>query len=144
MKRSAFIAFAGLPHLMASICLPAAAADSVTTTVRQKFEAFNRHDADAIERLYAANAVLHSPDYPNLGGNHPIADTYRKLFAMIPDARDNLVLLQRAGDHVYAQFELSGHLGGAQDKPVSLRLISIYTVHNNRISEDNTYYDRKM
>jgi len=117
---------------------------TVTAAVRQKFEAFNRHDVDAIERLYAANAVLHSPDYPNLSGNQPIADTYRRLFAMIPDVRDNLVLLERAGDHLYAQFELSGHLGGAQDKPVSLRLISVYIVRDNRITEDNTYYDRKM
>src|SRR5215469_1302119 len=52
----------------------------VLATVRQKFEAFNRHDTTAIERLYAPDAVLHSPDYPSLSGNKPIADTYRNLF----------------------------------------------------------------
>ena len=113
-------------------------------TVQQKFDAFNRHDADAIERLYARDAALHSPDYPSLSGNKPIADTYRKIFGMIPDARDDLTSIESAGNHVYVQFVMRGHLGGAQDKPIALRLMSVYTIQNDRIAEDNTYYDRKM
>jgi len=97
-----------------------------------------------IERLYAADAALHSPDYPSLIGNKPIADTYRKLFAMIPDAQDNLVSLERTSNHAYARFVMTGHLGGAQDKPITLRLMSVYTMENERITEDDTYYDRKM
>src|SRR5579871_4428703 len=93
--------------------------------VRQKFAAFNRHDADAIQHLYATDATLHSPDYPNLSGNAPIADTYRKLFAAIPDAQDDVETLEAAPNHVYAQFVLSGHFGGAQDKPVRVRLIAV-------------------
>lgn len=112
--------------------------------VRQKFVAFNQHDVDAIERIYARDATLRSPDYPSLTGNAQIADTYRKIFAAIPDAQDKLETLETSSNHVYAQFVLTGHFNGAQDKPVSVRIISVYTVKNGRIIDDATYYDRKM
>jgi ketosteroid isomerase-like protein len=145
MKTDNTLAFACLLYLAGSAISPArATGHDALETVQQKFAAFNRHDAETIEQLYASDAALHSPDYPNLSGNRPIADTYRKIFAAIPDAQDRLTSLERAGNHVYAQFMLTGHLGGAQDKPVSVRLISVYTVKKDRIVEDDTYYDRKM
>ena len=112
--------------------------------VRSKFEAFNKHDVDAIERIYASDATLSSPDYPSLAGNAPIADTYRKLFEAIPDAQDKLETIEASAKHVYAQFVLTGHFNGAQDKPVIARIISVYAVENGRIVDDTTYYDRKM
>jgi ketosteroid isomerase-like protein len=112
-------------------------------TVRSKFEAFNKHDSDAIERIYASDATLHSPDYPGLTGNKPIADTYRKLFDMIPDAKDNVERLESSSSRVYAQFVLTGHLKGTQATPISVRIISVYTVENGHIVGDETYYDRK-
>jgi ketosteroid isomerase-like protein len=112
-------------------------------TVRLKFEAFDKHDASAIEAIYAIDATLHSPDYPQLVGNTQIADTYRRLFEAIPDARDNLVSLDNAGDKVYAQFVLTGHLNGAEGKPISVPIMSVYTVRNRHIVADTTYYDRK-
>jgi ketosteroid isomerase-like protein len=112
--------------------------------VRQKFAAFNKHDVDAIEQIYASDATLRSPDYPSLTGNVQIADTYRKIFNAIPDAKDNLETLETTSNHVYAQFVLTGHFNGAQDKPVSVRIISVYAVKNGRIIDDSTYYDRKM
>jgi len=111
--------------------------------IREKFEAFNRHDVEAIGKSYASTATLHSPDYPSLVGNEPIADTYRKLFAAVPDAKDDLETLEDSANHVYAQFVMSGHLMGAQDKPINVRIVSIYTVKDGRIVEDATYYDRK-
>jgi ketosteroid isomerase-like protein len=115
----------------------------VMDSVRLKFEAFNKHDADAIEKIYATGATLHSPDYPNLAGNKQIADTYRRLFDAIPDAKDNLETLESSSGHVYAQFVLTGHLKGAQDKPISVRIISVYAVKDGHIVDDSTYYDRK-
>ena len=145
MKKKQTFALTGLLCLIASWSLPAQPlGHGALATVQQKFTAFNRHDAEAIERLYAPDATLHSPDYPNLSGNRPIADTYRKVFAMIPDARDDIASLERVGNHVYAQFVMTGHLGGAQDKPISVRLMSVYTIGNDRIVGDDTYYDRKM
>lgn len=112
-------------------------------TVRLKFEAFDKHDASTIEEIYAVDATLHSPDYPQLVGNTQIADTYRRLFEAIPDAKDNLVSLDSAGDKVYAQFVLTGHLKGAEGKPISVPIMSVYTVRNGHIVGDTTYYDRK-
>jgi ketosteroid isomerase-like protein len=112
-------------------------------TVRQKFEAFNRHDAAAIEGIYATDAVLHSPDYPELAGNSRIADTYRGLFDALPDANDSVENIDRSGDRVYAQFVLSGHLKGMGGKFVKVPIISVYTVRDGHIVADSTYYDRK-
>jgi SnoaL-like protein len=111
--------------------------------VRHKFAAFNRHDVGAIEEIYSRGAILNSPDYRNLVGNKPIAETYRKLFDSIPDANDKIELLESAGKHVYAQFVLSGHWNGLQDKPISVRIMAAYTLRGGRIIEDATYYDRK-
>lgn len=128
---------------MATFAAPGADSKAVDT-VRSKFAAFNRHDVDAIERIYANDATLSSPDYPSLTGNVPIADTYRKIFAAIPDAQDTLETIETSGKHVYAQFVLTGHFNGAQDTPVSVRIISVYALEDGRIIDDTTYYDRKM
>lgn len=112
-------------------------------TIRQKFAAFNKHDADVIQGIYATDAVLHSPDYPELTGNGKIADTYRGIFAAIPDAEDKVQSLVVSGDKVYAQFILTGHFQGAADKPLNARIMSVYTVKDGHIVEDETYYDRK-
>jgi len=112
-------------------------------TVAQKFEAFNRHDADAIQGLYADDATLRSPDHPELLGNAKIADTYRWIFAAIPDAKDVISSMESTGSNVYVQFVLTGHLKDAQSKPVSVRIMSVYTVRDHRIVSDATYYDRK-
>jgi hypothetical protein len=112
--------------------------------VRGKFTAFNQHDVGAIEAIYARGATLNSPDYSDLVGNTAIADTYRRLFDSIPDAKDNIQVLESVGKHVYVQFVLSGHWNGIQDKPIGVRIMAVYTIENGRIIEDATYYDRKI
>jgi ketosteroid isomerase-like protein len=121
----------------------AASQSGAVEVVRHKFAAFNQHDLGAIEHIYSSNATLNSPDQRGLIGNKPIADTYRMLFESIPDAKDTIELLEAAGKRVYAQFVLSGHWNGMQDKPVKVRIMSVYTVKNGRIIDDATYYDRK-
>jgi ketosteroid isomerase-like protein len=122
---------------------PSGCCDRNLDAVQQKFSAFNRHDAAAIQGIFAADAVLHSPDYPELTGNAQIADTYRGIFAAIPDAQDDIQDLGASGDKVYVQFIMSGHLKGAQDKPLKVRIMSVYTLKDGHIVEDSTYYDRK-
>lgn len=112
-------------------------------TVEQKFEAFNRHDADAIEDLYAKDAMLHSPDHPELLGNAKIAETYRWIFAAIPDAKDTISSIESTGNNVYVQFVLTGHMKNAQSDAINVRIMSVYTVKDDRIVSDSTYYDRK-
>ena len=137
-------------YLIALVCLasasgcavPRASVDTVRT-VQLKFEAVDRHDVAAIEAIYAPEATLHSPDYPNLVGNAPIADTYRRLFAAIPDGKVEIRSLDSCADKVYAQFVLTGHWQGATDKIVNVRIISVYTLKGGHIVEDSTYYDRK-
>jgi ketosteroid isomerase-like protein len=127
----------------ASAVAPASTGIEPEKTVAQKFEAFNRHDADAIQDLYAKDAMLRSPDHPELLGNSKIADTYRWIFAAIPDAKDTILSIESTGSNVYVQFVLTGHLKDAQSKAVSVRIMSVYTVRDHRIVSDATYYDRK-
>jgi ketosteroid isomerase-like protein len=137
-------------HLVALVCMASATAfavqrdsDNAVATVQLKFAAFDRHDVTAIAAIYAAEAVLHSPDYPNLVGNSQIAETYRLLFEAIPDAKDELQSLGRSADKVYAQFVLTGHFKGATDASVRIRIMSVYTIKGGHIVDDSTYYDRK-
>lgn len=112
-------------------------------TVRLKFAAFDRHDVATIRSLYAQDAVLHSPDHPRLTDNGPIAETYRSLFVLIPDAKDVVTSLDVSGNKVFSQYVLTGHLQGAAGKPIKVSIMSVYTVRNNHIVLDDTYYDRK-
>jgi len=112
-------------------------------TVRQKFAAFDRHDVATIRTLYAHDAVLHSPDHPRVIGDVPIAETYRGLFALIPDARDAITSLDVSGNKVFSQYVLTGHFQGAAGKPIKVSIMSVYTIRNNHIALDDTYYDRK-
>ncbi len=112
-------------------------------TVESKFSAFNRHDTGAIESLYARDALLQSPDHPELVGNAKIADTYRWIFDAIPDAKDSIATIESVANRVYVQFVLSGHLKDAGNKPISVRIMSVYTIKDHLIVSDSTYYDRK-
>lgn len=145
MKKMTTVALAGLLLILTDAAMAGATLSGTgfLDTVRNKFDAFNRHDVAMIEQIYASTATLHSPDYADLEGNGPIADTYRKLFEEIPDAKDTLKVLERSANHVYAQFILSGHWKGAQDKPLTVRIISVYTIKSGHIVDDSTYYDRK-
>lgn len=121
---------------------PAMVQTSVGKPVRQKFTAFNKHDISAIESTYATDAALHSPDNPDLQGNGPIASTYRALFVAIPDAKDEVKTFDVIGDRVYVQFVLEGHWGGTADKALRIPIMSVYTVKDDHIVDDTTYYDR--
>jgi ketosteroid isomerase-like protein len=139
------VLIAGLCWGLSCDTSPAASQNDIgpLEVVRHKFSAFNQHDVRAIGAIYASTATLHSPDYPDLVGNAAIAETYRKLFDSIPDAQDRIGRLESVGDHVYVQFVLSGHWQGMQDRPIRVRIISVYAVDAGRIVEDATYYDRK-
>ena len=145
MKATRFMALVCLAAVASCTCsAPALRGQAdVEVTVRQKFAAFNRHDADTIQTIYGPNAVLYSPDYPGLTGNVPIADTYRQLFAAIPDARDEIQSFDAIGDEVFVQFTLTGHWEGVPGKSLQVPIMSIYIVKDGHIAHDTTYYDRK-
>jgi steroid delta-isomerase-like uncharacterized protein len=142
MKR---IAFAASVLVAVALASPALARNQKSTqptrVVAQWFQAFNRHDADTIQRLYADDAVYEGPDYPMLRGNRAIADVYRSLFALIPDVTDTIKSMDRSGDKVFVEFVATGQpKGGAR---LTLRIFSVLEVRNGKVVRDATYYDRK-
>jgi len=128
---------------LSAFAAPHHAGNRPLDTVRLKFAAFDRHDVATIRSLYARDAILHSPDHQRLTGSGPIAETYRSLFALIPDAQDAVASLDVSANKVFSRYVLTGHLQGAGGKPIKVSIMSVYTIRNNHIVLDETYYDRK-
>lgn len=72
--------------------------------VLSMFEAFDRHDVDAMVRLYAPEARLTSPDYCRPRGGDDVPRSHRTLFAEFPDIRDELESVVAEGDLVAVRF----------------------------------------
>ena len=114
-----------------------------TRVIAEWFRAFNRHDADAIQRLYASDAVHQCPDHWLLRGNKAIADVFRSLFASIPDVTDTIKSLDSCGNKVFVEFVATGASTGHGGERLNMRMFSVLEVRNGKVVRDSTYYDRK-
>jgi steroid delta-isomerase-like uncharacterized protein len=76
-------------------------------------EAFNTQDARAYATLYAVDAVVHDPLYPQpLRGRDAIQQDAVEVLRALPDARFTLARVVEAGDTAAVEYNLSGtHLG---------------------------------
>ena len=82
-------------------------------TYNRAVEAFNRNDAGAFAAIYAADAVVHDPLYPQpLRGREAIEQDVVDVRRALPDARFALRAVLEAEDTAAGQYTLSGtHLG---------------------------------
>jgi steroid delta-isomerase-like uncharacterized protein len=76
-------------------------------------EAFNKQDASAFAALYAVDAIVHDPLYPQpLRGRDAIQQDAVEVLRALPDARFTLAGVLEAGEAAALQYNLSGtHLG---------------------------------
>lgn len=76
-------------------------------------EAFNRDDPAAFAELYAEDAMVHDPQYPQpLSGRAAIEQDLTELRRALPDARFTLLHVLQDGPTVAVEYGLSGtHLG---------------------------------
>jgi len=103
------------------------------------FDAFNRHDVDALVSLYAETAVLVSPDYCQpKHGKAAVREIYSGLFAAIPDVHDNLQTLIVSGDTVAVEFIATGQMG---DFAIHQPIAAFIQVQNGLIIRDTGYFD---
>ena len=109
------------------------------SVVRAMFDAFNRHDAEAMARLYAADARLVSSDFcgPRTG-RAEVARTYRELFAAFPDIRDDIEQVVVQGSQVAVRFVARSRAGGT---PLHLPISTFVTVKRGRIVSDDSTFD---
>lgn len=104
--------------------------------VSAMFEAFNRHDAEAMARLYAPDARLTSPDYCSPRGRKDVVRSYRALFEQFPDIRDEAETIVAEGELVAVRFTAVSRKGG-----LSLPIQAMLRVRDGLIVSDDAVFD---
>jgi uncharacterized protein (TIGR02246 family) len=104
--------------------------------VAAMFDAFNRHDADAMAQLYAADARLTSSDFCRPRGRADVRRTYQALFAEFPDIRDDVERIIAEGDMVAVRFTATSRKGA-----LALPIQTMLRVRGGLIVNDDTLFD---
>jgi ketosteroid isomerase-like protein len=104
--------------------------------VQAMFAAFNRHDAAAMEQMYAEDARLTSSDFCHARGRSDIERTYNALFKTYPDIRDTVETIVSQGDRVAVRFTAASSSGG-----ISMTIHTFLRVRDGRIVEDDSVFD---
>lgn len=109
------------------------------SVVEAMFSAFNRHDAAAMSRLYAADATLMSSDFCSpRSGREDVRRTYQELFDTFPDINDDVDTYVTQGDRVAVHFVSRNHTPG---KELNLPIATFLTVRNGLILRDDSLFD---
>ena len=112
---------------------------SPRTVVQAMFDAFNRHDAAAMARLYASNARLASSDFcAARTGPAAVLRTYRQLFAAFPDIHDEVGQMVVEGDHVAVRFVARSGQGSSA---LAMPIATFLTVRQGLIQSDESTFD---
>lgn len=109
------------------------------------FEAFNRHDTEALVALYSEDAQILSPgDLNPRVGNSVVRDIYADHFDNIPGVHDAVQNIVVEGNRGAVEFTASWDqpTEGDPDARGQLRIAAFITVRNGKIIKDITYFDR--
>lgn len=113
-----------------------------TIVVKKMFEAFNKHDWEAMAACYTDPADIMDPSlgqtYVKQTRQQTIAK-YKALQQSAPDLNDKVVAMYTYEDKVVVEFVASGTSGGQK---WNLPICTIFTVDSNIITKDATYYDQ--
>jgi ketosteroid isomerase-like protein len=115
-------------------------------------EAFEKHDFDAVSKVYAADAVIVTPE-GEIHGREAITDYFRRQLAAIPDSSYELVAGHEAGnvaiDEGYWVGTNTGPLSmpsgetlPATGRSLRLRACDIATVDGGMVVSHRFYYDQ--
>lgn len=115
--------------------------DDAAALVRAFFDAFNRHDLDAVVGVYAPDALLESSDFDApRHGREGARRTYAELFAALPTVHDELKSIVVDGASVAVEFESRWDAHG--EVPAGkLAFATIFTLRAGLIARDATYFD---
>ena len=120
--------------------------------MQQMFEAFNKHDLEAMAALYAEDAVFVSPEMTEpKRGKAAVTEIYGPLFEMSPNVYDEVKhYIYNGKDEVAVEFVSKGTIEnvGPSDPPqmkgkeFELKIFCRLKVKDGKIVEDVTYYDQ--
>jgi ketosteroid isomerase-like protein len=110
---------------------------------RQMFEAFNRHDWNAMAAFYAEPAMFLDPSFGTeyvQQTRKQTAEKYSSMQQMFPDLHDEIAGVYPSGDKVTVEFVSTGT--APDSSTFRLPIITVLTFDNNGlIVRDATYYD---
>lgn len=128
-------------------CGPSGAEQSASAEnekiVRQLFEHFNKHDWNAMAKLYSDPAEFKDPAF----GPGVVKQTHQETIAkysemqqIFPDIRDDVAEVYPSGNnHVIVEFTSTGT--SPDGSAFTLPICTIFTIENGKITKDFTYYD---
>ena len=139
----------GLAILMFGFLVPVAQADTAETRaiVEAVFEAFNRHDLDAIVALYHPDAKLVTPGFPEPRyGLEVIRATYKDHFDNIPGVYDEVTRIVAEGNEGAVEFTATWDQPTEDDPEArgALKIAVFLKIKDGLIIEDITYFDRMV
>ena len=115
--------------------------------VRHLLFAARGRDRDAVEALYAEDAVAVSPLFGEVRGAAAIADAWSRLFAGLEDVSTEVSHMLADGDRVAVLSTVSGtdRLGwfglAPTGGPISYKLVLLFTIADGKIVRDERIYD---
>ena len=117
--------------------------DSNVRLVKEFFEHFNKHDWQKMANMYADTVEFKDPSF----GTKSILQTrlqtiqkYTELNKIFSNLNDKIIALYPSGNkHIIVEFISSGT--AADGTKFELPICTIFTIENNLITKDYTYYD---
>ena len=119
--------------------------------VHRSFDAWNRHDADALIALYAEEATYHTPRFEHPLRRKALADFIKSVLTAYPDVRFDVISSGDTGKGLVAtQWMLHGtHTGPFMDgtppsgRTVSYAGASFAQIEGDKIHSEHVYLDRQ-
>lgn len=111
------------------------------------FEAFNRHDLEAIVALYSPEAKMVTPSFPEPRyGRDVVRLIYKDHFDNIPGVHDEVTRLVAAGNEAAVEFTATWDQPTEADPKArgALKISVFLKVEEGLVVEDITYYDRMV
>jgi limonene-1,2-epoxide hydrolase len=133
------VQFANALLMAIAMAGPVAAEPTPREVVSAMFDAFHRHEVEAMARLYVDDARLTSPGFCTpRAGRAEVIRTYRELFTTFPGLRDDLQDIVVDGDRVAVRFI------ARNDAPaVELPITAFFVIRHGRVITDDSTFDRR-
>lgn len=114
-----------------------------TTFIKNYFQTFNNHNWDSLAKFYADTAAFKDPSFGNkivMLTHTNFIKKYKNQETIIPNIKDSDVAIYSSSDSVII-VEFKATITDPANKKMELPICTIFTLKNNLIIKDYTYFD---